>query len=69
MPMSQRPNILIIYTDQQRQDTLGCYGNSIVRTLHIDALAAGGTLIEDCQRDLSTMRAVACSILDRTVCW
>ena len=47
--MSERqPNILWICTDQQRWDTLGCYGNSFVRTPNIDALAAGGALFERC---------------------
>lgn len=40
--MSQKPNILWICSDQQRSDTLGCYGNPYVHTPHIDALAAGG---------------------------
>ena len=38
-----RPNILFITTDQQRADSLGCYGNGYVRTPHIDALAGRGT--------------------------
>ncbi len=37
-----RPNFLFIITDQHRADHLGCYGNSIVRTPHIDGLAARG---------------------------
>lgn len=50
------PNILWICTDQQRFDTLGCYGNTWVRTPHIDRLAAGGTLFERafCQNPLCT---------------
>ncbi len=36
------PNILWICTDQQRWDTLGCYGNSWVQTPHLDALAGSG---------------------------
>ena len=40
--MSQRPNFLFIITDQQRADHLGAYGNPIVRTPHIDALARDG---------------------------
>ncbi|MCY4525674.1 MAG: sulfatase-like hydrolase/transferase, partial [Anaerolineaceae bacterium] len=38
----QPPNILWICTDQQRHDTLGCYGNDYVRTPHLDRLAAAG---------------------------
>ena len=35
-----RPNLLFIFTDQQRADCLGCAGHPVVRTPHIDALAA-----------------------------
>jgi len=37
-----RPNILIFMPDQQRADTVGCFGNAVVQTPHIDALAARG---------------------------
>ena len=37
-----KPNIVVILTDQQRADTLGCYGNSLVRTPHLDSLANNG---------------------------
>ena len=40
--MTKRPNFLFIMTDQHRADHLGCYGNRIVQTPHIDAIAAGG---------------------------
>ncbi len=45
--LADRPNILIVCTDQQRSDTLGCYGNSQVSTPNIDGLAAEGTLFEN----------------------
>lgn len=38
----KRPNFLIVMTDQQRWDHLGCYGNTVVKTPAIDALAAEG---------------------------
>ncbi|MFD1559436.1 sulfatase [Paraburkholderia silviterrae] len=38
----RQPNFLIIVTDQHRADHLGAYGNKVVRTPHIDGLAAGG---------------------------
>ena len=41
--MSKRPNILYIMTDQHRADWLGCAGHKVVRTPHIDSLAARGT--------------------------
>lgn len=40
----KRPNILILYTDQQRWDALGAAGNSEIRTPHLDGLAARGTI-------------------------
>jgi arylsulfatase A-like enzyme len=43
-----RPNILWICSDQQRFDTLGCYGNPFVRTPNLDGLAENGTLFERC---------------------
>lgn len=42
MALKHRPNILLILTDQQRYDTLGCYGAEICRTPHLDGLAARG---------------------------
>jgi arylsulfatase A-like enzyme len=44
----RRPNVLVIMTDQHRADHLGCYGNVVVQTPHIDGLAARGTLFERC---------------------
>lgn len=42
----EKPNILFITTDQQRRDTLGCYGNNLVKTPNIDSLAANGVIYE-----------------------
>jgi arylsulfatase A-like enzyme len=41
-----RPNILFVTADQWRGDTLGCAGHPRVRTPHVDALAASGTLFQ-----------------------
>jgi len=41
------PNFLLFITDQHRADWLGCTGHPVVRTPHIDAIAADGTLFED----------------------
>jgi arylsulfatase A-like enzyme len=38
----KRPNILIIHTDEHRIDCLGAYGNTEIKTPHIDGLAADG---------------------------
>jgi arylsulfatase A-like enzyme len=45
--MARRPNFLLFVTDQHRADHLGCYGNTEVRTPHIDALAAQGCRFDD----------------------
>lgn len=37
-----QPNILLIVADDQGQDA-GCYGNSVIKTPNLDALAADGT--------------------------
>lgn len=46
--MREQPNILFIMTDQQRTDSLGCYGSTCIKTPHIDQLAAKGTLFDHC---------------------
>ncbi|GHU99750.1 hypothetical protein FACS1894159_04300 [Bacteroidia bacterium] len=38
----KRPNILVIMTDQQRWDALGCSGNGVIKTPNIDRLARSG---------------------------
>ncbi|MEX0725644.1 MAG: sulfatase [Planctomycetaceae bacterium] len=40
--ISSSPNILILYADDWRHDTLGCAGNSVVQTPHLDRLAREG---------------------------
>ena len=40
--MEHRPNFVIFCTDQQRADSLGCYGNALAQTPAIDAVAARG---------------------------
>lgn len=39
-------NVLLLMTDQQRWDTLGCYGNETIETANLDALASEGTVFE-----------------------
>lgn len=43
-----QPNILMLCTDQQRFDTLGCYGNLHAKTPNLDRLAAQGAVFEQC---------------------
>ena len=41
-----RPNFVFILTDQQRRDSLGCYGNPVIQTPQLDALASEGVLYD-----------------------
>ncbi len=51
-----RPNIVFFFTDDQTTSTLGCYGNPIVQTPNIDALARRGTRFDN-----------AC--VSHSICW
>jgi arylsulfatase A-like enzyme len=39
---NEKPNVVILYADDWRFDTLGCAGNPIVKTPNLDALASKG---------------------------
>ena len=41
------PNLVLVVVDALRQDVLGCYGNTRVKTPGMDALAAEGVLFEN----------------------
>ena len=40
----KQPNIILIMTDQQRSDALGCFGNDRIITPNIDSIASDGYL-------------------------
>ena len=40
-----KKNVVLFITDGHRADTLGCYGNELVKTPHTDAFAADGALV------------------------
>ena len=46
-PPPDRPNLLLITTDQQRWDALGCRGTPGYRTPLLDRLAARGMLFDN----------------------
>jgi arylsulfatase A-like enzyme len=41
--VNSRPNFLLFITDQHRADYLGCSGHPVLKTPHIDSIAARGT--------------------------
>lgn len=51
-----QPNIVFFFADDQNPSTLGCYGNSIIQTPNIDALAARGTRFEN-------------AFVSQSICW
>ena len=44
--MSDRPNILVIMSDEHDPAVMGCYGDSIVQTPHMDRLAEEGIVFD-----------------------
>lgn len=44
---ARHPNIVFIFADQMRAHVLGCYGNKMVPTPNIDAMAAAGTVFDN----------------------
>ncbi len=45
---SNKPNILLIMSDEHDAAVTGCYGDSIVRTANLDQLAAEGVRFDNC---------------------
>ncbi len=45
--MERRPNIVLFMTDQLRRDALGCYGNPICETPHLDGIAERGVRFDN----------------------
>ncbi|MEZ6092017.1 MAG: sulfatase-like hydrolase/transferase, partial [Pirellulaceae bacterium] len=52
----QPPNIVFFFADDQTTSTLGCYGNDVVKTPNIDALAARGTRFDN-------------AFVSHSICW
>ena len=53
----KRPNLILLVTDDQRWDTMGCMGNPIIRTPNMDALAREGVLF----RNAFVTTSICCS--------
>ncbi|CAI0650765.1 unnamed protein product, partial [Colletotrichum noveboracense] len=57
-----KPNFIIFMPDQLRYDSLGCNGNKIVKTPHIDSFAAEGTRFTNCFVQASVCTQSRCSM-------
>ena len=44
--MVEKPNLLFIFTDEQRSDTLACYGNSTIQAPNLNRLAEDSFVVE-----------------------
>ena len=53
---ASQPNIVFFFTDDQTTSTLGCYGNDVIKTPNIDALARRGTLFQN-------------AFVSHSICW
>ncbi len=47
MNKADKKNVLVMFCDQLRVDLLGCYGNTLIRTPNIDALAADSVVFNN----------------------
>ena len=59
--MADRPNIIVFFTDQQRWDSCGCYGQYLPTTPNLDRMAADGVRFDrafTCQPVCGPARAV-----------
>jgi len=45
--MPNPPNILLVTADQFRWDCLGCIGNQVIKTPHLDAIADRGIVFSN----------------------
>ena len=43
----KQPNIVFIFSDQQRYDTMKCYGNNWIKTPHLNSLADESFVFEN----------------------
>ena len=45
---TQKPNVLLLFTDMQRSDTIHALGNSVIKTPNLDRLVNQGTSFTNC---------------------
>jgi len=57
-----RPNILLVFTDMQRADTIGALGNPVIRTPQLDRLVHEGTSFTSCYTPSPVCVAARCSM-------
>lgn len=60
---SKRPNILLLFTDQQRWDTIAAAGNSVIKTPALDSLCARGVRFARAYTPSPVCVAARCSVM------
>ena len=66
--MSQRPNVIIFFTDQQRWDTTGVHGNPLDLTPNFDRMAQYGTHASHAFTASTCVWSLSCGDANRDVC-
>jgi len=61
--MKNKPNVILCVCDQLRRFELGCYGNSLIRTPHLDRLAVEGVRFESAVTSFPVCMAARSSML------
>lgn len=61
--MTHRPNILLLFTDQQRFDTIAALGNPYIQTPTLDRLVAEGTSFTSAYTPSPVCIAARCSLI------
>jgi len=60
--MKKRPNLLLLFTDMQRADTIGALGNPIIKTPALDRLAREGTAFTSAYTPSPVCVSARCSL-------
>ena len=60
---NQEPNVVFLLTDDQATISMGCYGNSQVKTPNLDALAADGVIFDRHYVTTAICMASRCNIM------
>ena len=59
----ESPNIVFFIADDVSQDDFGCYGHPVIKTPHIDSLAANGMRFDNAYLTTSSCSPSRCSII------
>jgi len=59
--MKKKPNILILFTDMQRADTIHALGNPVIKTPNLDRLVKEGTAFTNCYSPSPVCISARCS--------